>query len=304
MRSYPINLLLQNRPCLVVGGGQVALRKATRLLEASAQVKIIAAEAVAGLQKLAGAGRLELILRNCLDDDLEGMFLVFFASDDHDFNRQMLGKAQRLGILSCAVDENWSMGDFITPASCDGEGLQFAIATGGRSCIRAKSVKNFLQSQLETLASELVLTTFTIAAEEFAGKFNSDLLASALASIKLISGVREFVGYFVKEKFELVTLISRDEGVARLVRLILGETVSLRGAGVMINERRGKAAFTYLLRKNSQVAVTQSFFMNCRSEYRVGSGLNKLNSLLTRSKTLTVDLERGWQEYADYCRKL
>ncbi len=303
MQSYPINLLLQNRPCLVVGGGRVALRKATRLLKACARVKIVAPEAVTGLQELAGAGRLELILRNCQDDDLEGIFLAFFASDDHDFNQRMLSKAQRLGILSCAVDENWSAGDFITPASCDGAGLQFAIATGGQSCMRAKSVKNFLENQLETLVSELALTTFTISGAELGKDFNPELLASALASLKLISGVREFAGYFAAGNFELVTLLSHDEKVEHLVQLILGDTVSPR-TGVMINERRGQAAFTYLLQKNLPAEMTPSVFMNCRVECRVGSGLKKLNSLLTRSETLTDDPARGWQEYADYCRKL
>jgi len=302
MQSYPINLLLQNRLCLVVGGGSVALRKATRLLAAAARVKVVAPDAVAGLHELAAAGRLELILRKCQDNDLNGIFLLFLASDDHELNRQMMAKAQSLGVLTCAVDKNWSDGDFITPASCNGSGLQLAIATGGQSCVRSKSVKNLLGSQLETLASEVILTTFTIDGENFVEKINSDLPASVAGSLKLISGVREFVGYCNAGNFEIVALLSREEQVNRLLRLILADVV--QGAGCVIKERHCEEAFAYLLQRTLVVENMQSFTTDCRAECRIGSGLKKLNSILIKSETLKVDPKRGWQEYADYCRKL
>ena len=114
MNSYPVNLLLENRQCLVIGGGPVALRKVTRLLTAGAQVKVVAPEVIAGLKEMAVEERLEIILRKCREDDLADIFLAFFASDDRKFNQQMMLQAQSQRILSCAVDENWITGDFIT----------------------------------------------------------------------------------------------------------------------------------------------------------------------------------------------
>ena len=302
MQSYPINLLLQNRLCLVIGGGPVALRKARRLLAADAKVKVVAPEAVAGLRELATDGRLELVLRKCQAEDLDGIFLLFLASDDHKFNQRILDEARSRRTLTCAVDENWSAGDFITPASCDGAGLQLAVATGGRSCIRSKSVKNFLAGQLETLAAKVVLNSFTISGEKQRNEFNPDLPDSVAASLKLITGVREFAVCYETGSFEIVALLSLDEGVSRLLRLILKDAVGETGAEII--ERRGEEAFTYLFRKTSVAEGPRSFFINHRVDCRFGSGLNRLNSLLMQSETLKVDPGSGWQEYADYCRKL
>ncbi len=302
MLSYPINLLLQNRSCLVVGGGPVALRKATRLLKAAARVKVVAPEAVAGLHELAAAGQLELVLRKCLEADLDGVFLLFLASDDHRFNQQLLDRARSLGVLSCAVDKNWSAGDFITPASCDGAGLQLAVATGGRSCIRSKSVKNFLAGQLETLAAKVVLSTFTISSEKQGNEFNPDLPDFVVASIKLITGVREFAVCHAAGSFEVVALLSLDEGVNRLLRLILKDAIGETGAEII--ECRGEEAFKYLFRKTSATAVPRSLFADCSAECRFSSGLKRLNTLLMQSENLKVDPGSGWRKYADYCRKL
>ncbi len=302
MQSYPINLLLQNRRCLVVGGGPVALRKVTRLLAAFAKVKVIAPEAVAGLCELATAGKLELVLRRCRDEDLEGVFLLFLASDDYEFNRQLMFKAQSSGILSCVVDKSWPEGDFITPASCGSAGLQLAIATGGQSCVRSKSVKNLLAGQLEVLDSEVVLTTFTIAGENFVEKFNPEFAASVVALLQLVVGVREFAVYAVANHCVITTLLSQNEQINRLLQMLLASAVS--GAGNVIKERRGKVAFAYLLQIIPVAEDMQSLITGSLTECRIGSGLQKLNALLSQSETLKTDPQRGWRDYADYCRKL
>ena len=49
---YPINLILDNKPCVVLGGGHVALRKVKGLLEAKAKVTVISPQIVEGLAKL------------------------------------------------------------------------------------------------------------------------------------------------------------------------------------------------------------------------------------------------------------
>jgi hypothetical protein len=118
-------------------------------------------------------------------------------------------------------------------------------------------------------------------------------------AFKLISGVREFVGYLDSGSFEVVVLLSGDEQVNRLLRLILADAVT--GTGSTIKERHGEEAFTYLFRKARNSDVMRSFFTNCCAVCRIGSGLKKLNSLLMQSE---IDPGRGWQKYADYCWKL
>ncbi|MBW1646321.1 MAG: uroporphyrinogen-III C-methyltransferase, partial [Deltaproteobacteria bacterium] len=66
---YPVNLLLQDRPCLVVGGGPVAARKVAGLLAAGARVRVVAEKVTADLRQLAAAGRLELVQRSFVAAD-------------------------------------------------------------------------------------------------------------------------------------------------------------------------------------------------------------------------------------------
>ncbi len=302
MPSYPVNLLLHNRQCLVVGGGAVALRKASRLLLAGARVKVITPAAVSGLQELSAAGRLDLISRKCVKDDLDDVFLVFFASDDHVFNKKMLEEAQSRRILSCAVDESWALSDFITPASCRNSGLQFAIATDGQSCVRSKSVKNLLADQLPILGAEVTLATYTIDSDNFENESVQNLSLSVATALQLVVGVREFTVNFAVDYFEVVALISNDKPVNRLLRLIIADAVG--GTGEKISERCGAAAFLHIFHEFSQVKAPRALFVKESGRARIGSGLKKLNSLLIQPETLKVDPWSKWQEYADYCRKL
>ncbi len=304
MESYPVNLLLENRRCLIVGGGAVALRKAARLLEAGARVRVVAPEAVAGLRELANAGRIELVSRRCEAADLEGVFLLFLASDDHLLNRQLLEQAQNRGILCCAVDKNWSAGDFITPASCSGAGLQVAVATGGHSCVRSKSVKNFIAGQLETLGGGVILTTFTVTVEKNPrDELNQELILKAGPLLKLVTGVREFAIFCDGDGLEIVTLLTPDERVKRLLRLILAAAVSTPESGDKVKERCGEKAFTYLLRKTSGLDEALFSVADNPDAGLIGSGLKRLRSILIQSESLPADPIKGWREYLDYCRK-
>ena len=52
MKLYPLNLDIENKSCVVIGGGEVALRKIRGLLAAGAVVKVIAPEICAGVEEL------------------------------------------------------------------------------------------------------------------------------------------------------------------------------------------------------------------------------------------------------------
>ena len=61
MNFYPINLNIENKNCVVIGGGQVALRKICGLLEAGALVKVIAPEICAEVEELFLRGEISLV---------------------------------------------------------------------------------------------------------------------------------------------------------------------------------------------------------------------------------------------------
>ena len=150
----PVSLLVAGRPCLVVGGGEIATRKTGHLLDAEATVTVVSLTASAELEELARAGRIRLVARLFQDADADGKYLVFATTDDHDVNRRVLEACHARGVLCSAADSNWPQGDFVTPAITRKGGLVVTVSTGGRSCREAKLVKDRIAELLTTITNE------------------------------------------------------------------------------------------------------------------------------------------------------
>lgn len=79
---YPLGLRLAGRRVVVVGGGVVATRRMPALLDAGADVLLVAPELTPALRAHADAGRLRWERRRFAVDDLDGAWLVQVAVDD------------------------------------------------------------------------------------------------------------------------------------------------------------------------------------------------------------------------------
>ena len=144
MRYYPICLDIQNRNCLVVGGGSVGTRKVITLLNCGADVTVVSPAASAHLQELANNGSIILKNRTFRFSDLAGMFLVCSATDNQDLNRQIHAKAEDLGLL-CNVADRPEVCNFILPSIVNRGDLIIAISTSGQSPALAKKLRQDLQ---------------------------------------------------------------------------------------------------------------------------------------------------------------
>ena len=150
----PICLLLEGKPCLVVGGGVIATRKAGQLLEAAADVTVVSPEVSDEMQALVQAQKVQLIPRAFGPTDVLQKCLVFAATDNEAVNQQVLESCRQSGILCSAADSNWPHGDFVMPATCRKNGVVVAVSTGGRSCTQARSVKDQIAALLAALPTE------------------------------------------------------------------------------------------------------------------------------------------------------
>src|SRR5947207_14380920 len=90
---YPLGLRLRGRRVVVVGGGQVALRRVARLLEAGADVLLVAPEATAALAGWAKAGRLRWERRPYAGGDLDDAWLVLACTDVPAVNAAVAAEA-------------------------------------------------------------------------------------------------------------------------------------------------------------------------------------------------------------------
>lgn len=146
MRYYPVQLDIQNRNCLVVGGGGVGTRKVATLLECGASVTVISPEVTQQLRDLAKSNRIDLKERRYQAGDLDGMFLVIGATDDEELNRKISHDADRLNTL-CNIADRPEVCNFILPAIVKRDDLIITISTSGKSPALAKKLRKTLELQ-------------------------------------------------------------------------------------------------------------------------------------------------------------
>jgi precorrin-2 dehydrogenase/sirohydrochlorin ferrochelatase len=137
---YIACMLLGGRPCLVVGGGPVALEKVEGLLFCNADVTVVAPEAVARIRKLADQGRITLLDREYESGDIDGRRLVVAATSDTELNRLVHSDAEARGIFVNVADVP-ELCTFILPAIVRTDPIAIAITTAGASPALAQRMK-------------------------------------------------------------------------------------------------------------------------------------------------------------------
>jgi len=145
-RTYPISLILSQRPCLVVGGGSVAERKVLSLLACGAKVKVVSPSLTPTLQDLASKGKINYRRGTFEIADLENMFLVIAATDRDEVNHRIATEAMARNMLVNVVDDP-PYGNFYVPAVLRRGSLQIAISTDGKSPLLARKIKEELEER-------------------------------------------------------------------------------------------------------------------------------------------------------------
>jgi len=140
---YPIFLNISGKRCVVVGGGQVSLRKVKALLEHRASVEVISPDACPELNKLAEDGEISVLPRSYRAGDLEDAFIVIAATSDRDTNLEVAQEAQRKAVLVNVVDDQENS-DFIAPSYIRRGDITIAVSTAGRSPALARKIRTRL----------------------------------------------------------------------------------------------------------------------------------------------------------------
>jgi len=129
--KYPIFIELGGRRAVIVGGGQVALRKAQKLLDAGARVAVIAEHVDTALEIIAQQNeKLELVKGPYSPEYLAETTLAIAATNNSQVNKQVYHDCQKRNILCNVVDEP-ELCDFFSPAIVQRGGLWIAIGTQG-----------------------------------------------------------------------------------------------------------------------------------------------------------------------------
>ena len=142
-RYYMACLDLEDRSCLIVGGGPVALEKAQGLLECGARVTVVAPQAMPELQ----APPVEWLARGYRASDLDGRALVIAATSDRRVNRRVHAGAEARGLL-CNVADVPELCTFILPAVHRQGPIAVAVSTGGASPALAQRIRDEVAARI------------------------------------------------------------------------------------------------------------------------------------------------------------
>ncbi|HHE46088.1 MAG TPA: bifunctional precorrin-2 dehydrogenase/sirohydrochlorin ferrochelatase [Bacteroidetes bacterium] len=134
--------------CLVIGGGDVALRKIEVLLKAGCNLLVISPRTVAGISELIRDGKVAHLRRKYEYGDCMGNQLIISATSDSEVNTQVSEEARALGIPVNVVDEP-DLCSVIFPAIERDEPLTIAVSTGGRAPFMAAELRDRLRGTVK-----------------------------------------------------------------------------------------------------------------------------------------------------------
>ena len=226
-KTFPVNLLLKGRKCLVVGAGKIAARKIGNLMRVSADITVVSPDVSNEIKELVLKGAVSLIQREYHEGDTDGFFLVFAATDDKKLNARILKDCNHKKVLCCAIDENWKDGVFITPASVEKNGVTVSVSTDGAACRRTRMIKENLSRHLEfTDKTEMLIIgtdqNYLSLKEREPLHLVGDKFDNAGEMLSNLIGVHEFMLINTCNRIELVAFVSPSESLEKLLLKILG----------------------------------------------------------------------------------
>jgi len=143
---YPLFLKVRGRKCVVVGGGEVALRKVEVLLGYGAEVKVISPCVCPELAELGSQNSIRIVERKYQEGDLEDTFVAIAATDDNEINKAVVSEAGQKSVLVNVVDDA-EKSDFIVPSYMRRGDITIAVSTSGRSPALARKLRLKLESE-------------------------------------------------------------------------------------------------------------------------------------------------------------
>ncbi len=144
MSYFPFFMEIGQKPCLVVGGGTVALRKIERLLPFGASITVVAPVFCREIAEMTSISR---ICRPFAPADIEGMSFVIGATDNAAVNREISAVCRAKSIPVNIVDDPKSC-TFLFPALVKRGELVAGISTGGGSPLAAQFIRKRVEEAI------------------------------------------------------------------------------------------------------------------------------------------------------------
>ena len=154
MEFLPLFHNLRGSQVLVVGGGEIALRKSRLIAEAGAILRVVAPEIEPQLRELIAKSGGQMILRGYSVSDLDGCVLIIAATDDEPLNAQVSQDAKQRCVPVNVVDAP-ALCSVIFPAIVDRSPLVIAVSSGGDAPVLARLIRAKLETWIPSTYGQL-----------------------------------------------------------------------------------------------------------------------------------------------------
>jgi len=315
MDYLPINLAINNKDCIVIGGGNIAVRKCKQLLAAGAKLTVVAPKIHSELLDLCSANKLKVIKSQYQIKNLSNKFLVIAATNDGHVNQTIYADAEKNGLLVNVVDQP-NLCRFIMPSVIDRSPLTIAISSGGSAPVFAR----MLREKIEWLLPRNI--------GEFLNKVNKDR-PSVAKKYPAISARRKIwesffermLGWnarqnisdsapleldldyrveaktmgqpeFDSAKLSERTLVLIDLGNGELERLTVATLKALQKADLVQLDKTQYHRYQHLIRRDAVLRLVEE---NQLDKYSLRSLVEQLNLLENLESYSTVVLQMGHQ---------
>lgn len=149
MGFFPFYTDIENKKCLVIGGGKVAFRKVEKLLLFSPEITVISPYVCNGILSIDG---IKIIERKFIESDIENAFMVICATDDREVNAFVSRLCMEKKIPVNVVDQP-ELCSFYFPSIVRKHNITVGISTEGKSPVIAR----FLREKIETEIDDDIL---------------------------------------------------------------------------------------------------------------------------------------------------
>ena len=213
MNTFPLFFKLDNHKILIVGGGDVALRKADLLRRAGASITIVAPDICAELQALLQGDKHQLIFAEYNKTYMTGARVIIAGTDNEALNHQIHADATALNIPVNVVDTP-HLCDFIFPAIVERNPIVIGISSNGKAPVLAR----LLRARLETLIPQGYGTL-----AKLAGDFRSEVKSK----IPTLTGRRQFWERAFEGEVSALMFAGNEKAAAAQLQADLDDTAAL-----------------------------------------------------------------------------
>lgn len=147
-KYYPMMLNIENKKCVVVGGGTIAYRKCLELLQYGGLVTVVADNIKGKFEELIEAKTIKYIKAYYEECYIEDAFIVIASTDNSNVNSQIFKDCSKRDILVNVVDDPINC-NFIVPAKIRRGDLTISVSTNGKSPVLSKQIKEELEKHYD-----------------------------------------------------------------------------------------------------------------------------------------------------------